>query len=130
MASGRFTVLVVDDSAMFLQRVSCLLHDLNLHPVLHAHDYEEAVSRLIATKVHLVLLDISLPGKSGIELLKLIRTKHKGTKVFMISNHSSDVYKRVCLSFGADHFFDKSLDWEQIANMVQWTRDEEQKIQN
>lgn len=129
MASGGFTVLVVDDSAMFLQRVSCILHEINLHPVLHARDYEEAVIRLLATKVHLVLLDINLPGKSGIELLKLIRKKHPATKVLMISNHANYVYKQVCLSLGADYFFDKSLDWEQIAKIVQGLRDEEQRIQ-
>jgi DNA-binding NarL/FixJ family response regulator len=129
MVTGRFTVLVVDDSAMFLQRVSCILHDIDLHPVFHARDYDEAVNRLLTTKVHLVLLDINLPGKSGIELLKLIRKKHPGPKVLMISNHVNEVYKQVCLSSGADYFFDKSLEWEQIAKLVQSIRDEEQKIQ-
>lgn len=58
MVDDRFTVLVVDDSVMFRQRVICLLTDRNLHPVLQACNYEEAVSWLLKTKVNLALLDI------------------------------------------------------------------------
>ena len=114
MAGSKFTVLVVDDSVMFRQRVICLLNDSNLNPVLQACNYEEAVNWLLQTNVHLALLDISMPGKNGIELLKLIRSRYPGTKVWMISNHADEYYKQLCLSTGADHFFDKSLDFEEI----------------
>ena len=114
MVDARFTVMVVDDSKLFRQRVTCLLNERNLHPVLQACNYEEAVEWLLTTTVNLVLLDISMPGKNGIELLKLIRNRYPGTKVWMISNHADDYYKQVCLSTGADHFFDKSLDFEEI----------------
>jgi DNA-binding NarL/FixJ family response regulator len=114
MVSDQFTVLVVDDSCMFRQRVICLLNERNLYPVLQARNYDEAVNWLLKTKVNLALLDISMPGKNGIELLKLIRSRYPGTKVWMISNHADEHYKQVCLSTGADHFFDKSLDFEEI----------------
>lgn len=121
MVEARFTVMVVDDSNLFRQRVTCLLNDRNLHPVLQACNYEEAEEWLLNTKVHLVLLDISMPGKNGIELLKLIRNRYPATRVWMISNHADDYYKQVCLKTGADHFFDKSLDFEEIeykTNMI------------
>jgi DNA-binding NarL/FixJ family response regulator len=126
MTSGGFTVLIVDDSTMFTQRVSCLLQDYNLNPVLQAHDYEKASDWLLKTKIDLVLLDISLPGKSGIELLKLIRKNYPVIKVLMISNHANEYYKQACLSFGADYFFDKSLDFEQMTQIVQKIRHEKQ----
>lgn len=116
MPGSKLTVLVVDDSVMFRQRVICLLNDRNLNPVLQACNYEEAVNWLLQTEVHLALLDISMPGKSGIELLKLIRSRYPGTKVWMISNHADEHYKQLCLSTGADYFFDKSLDFEEIEN--------------
>lgn len=114
MPGGKFTVLVVDDSVIFRQRVICLLNERNLNPVLQACNYEEAVNWLLKTKVHLALLDISMPGKNGIELLKLIRSRYPDTKVWMISNHADEHYKQLCLSTGADYFFDKSLDFEEI----------------
>jgi len=114
MVDAGFTVLVVDDSVHFRQRVICLLHARNLHPVLQACNYEEAKDWLLKRKVNLALLDISMPGKSGIELLKLIRKSYPSTKVWMISNHADEHYKQVCLSTGADYFFDKSLEFEEI----------------
>ena len=116
MAAGKFTVLVVDDSVMFRQRVICLLNDRNLNPVLQACNYDEAVNWLHQKEVHLAMLDISMPGKNGIELLKLIRSRYPGTKVWMVSNHADEHYKQICLSTGADYFFDKSFDFEEIEN--------------
>jgi len=116
MSCSKFTVLVVDDSVMFRQRVICLLNDRNLNPVLQACNYDEAVNWLLQTEVHLAMLDISMPGKNGIELLKLIRSRYPGTKVWMVSNHADEYYKQVCLSTGADYFFDKSFDFEEIEN--------------
>lgn len=116
MVDGRITVMVVDDSFLFRQRLTCLLTDKNLHPVLQARNYEEAVNWLLKATINLVLLDISLPGKNGIDLLKLIKNRYPGTTVWMISNHADELYKEVCLTMGADHFFDKSLDFEEIEN--------------
>ena len=116
MSCSKFTVLVVDDSVMFRQRVICFLNDRNLNPVLQACNYEEAVNWLHQKEVHLAMLDISMPGKNGIELLKLIRSRYPGTKVWMVSNHTDEHYKQLCLSTGADHFFDKSFDFEEIEN--------------
>ena len=119
MVSDRFTVLVVDDSVMFTQRVVSLLNDRNLHPVLQARNYEEAVHWLLKTKVDLALLDISMPGKNGIELLKLIQSTYPATKVWMISNHADEHYKKFCLSSGADYFFDKSFDFSAFERCIQ-----------
>jgi DNA-binding NarL/FixJ family response regulator len=116
MSCSKFTVLVVDDSVMFRQRVICLLNDCNLNPVLQACNYDEAVHWLHQKEVHLAMLDINMPGKNGIELLKLIRSRYPGTKVWMVSNHADEHYKQLCLSTGADHFFDKSFDFEEIEN--------------
>jgi DNA-binding NarL/FixJ family response regulator len=118
MVSDQFTVLVVDDSVMYRQRVIDLLNDGDLHPVLQARNYEEAVQWLLKTRVDLALLDISMPGKSGIELLKLIQSTYPGTKVWMISNHADEQYKKFCLSSGAVYFFDKSLDFEELERSI------------
>lgn len=116
MLPGNFTVLIVDDSVLFRQRVTCLLNDRNLNPVLQACNYEEAVNWLLKTEVHLAMLDISMPGKNGIELLKLIKSRYPDTRVWMMSNYADDHYKQICFSTGAEHFFDKSFDFEEIEN--------------
>ncbi|OQP39837.1 hypothetical protein A4H97_16585 [Niastella yeongjuensis] len=114
MPDRNLTVLVVDDAALFRQRIIRLLNEQHLHPVLQARNYEEAISWLQNATIDLVLLDISMPGKSGIQLLKLIKNRYPAIKVWIISNHADDHYKKICIASGADHFFDKSLDFEEV----------------
>jgi len=130
MPSEKYTVLIVDDSATFRMRISYILLDCNLYPVLQANNYDEAYNWLVETKIDLVLLDIGLPGKSGIELLKLIKKNYPGTKVIMVSNYVNDYYIQYCQLHGAHSFFDKSLDFEKMERMMQQISEEEMKIQN
>jgi DNA-binding NarL/FixJ family response regulator len=124
MASDKYKVLIVDDCALFRMRIHSTLLGCNLYPVFEAANYDEACDQLLKTPIHLVLLDISLPGKSGIELLRLIKKKYPDTKVMMVSNHVNDYYKQFCLLHGADHFFDKSLDFEKMEQMMSGIRNE------
>jgi DNA-binding NarL/FixJ family response regulator len=64
------------------------------------------------------LLDINLPDKSGIELLRKIKEDYKKTKVFMITNQANDYYKDMCKKLGADNFFDKSIDFNLIPDLI------------
>jgi len=124
MPNSKFTVLVVDDAAVFRQRIIRLLNEQNIHPILQARNFEEAIGCIQNTTVNLILLDISMPGKSGIQLLKLVKSRYAAIRVWMISNHADDYYKQVCMTAGAEHFFDKSLDFEEIEQRLSTIRNE------
>ncbi len=66
----------------------------------------------------IVLLDIQLPGKNGIDLLKFIVKDHPAVKVVMLTNLVSDYYQKLCRKIGAVHFMDKSKDFESIPRVV------------
>lgn len=118
MPDRKFTILVVDDAAVFRQRIIRMLIDQHIYPVLQARNFEEAIGCIQNTTIHLVLLDISMPGKSGIQLLKVIKCRYPAIKVWIISNHAEEYYKQVCRSAGADLFFDKSLDIEELEHRL------------
>ena len=108
-------VLIVDDNKKYLERVIDLLEEAGLTPgVITANDYTEAVLLIAKEKPGIVLLDINMPGKSGIEVLRFIKEEAYGCKVIMVSNHSNESYRKLCLEEGADHFLDKSRDFESI----------------
>lgn len=115
----KLVALIVDDSRVIIERVTEILDDIdNIGKVLHASNYNEGSRLLEKIKPNVILLDINLPDKSGIELLRYIQTKNMDSKVIMISNSATEYNKRLCAALGADHFFDKSTEFELIPDII------------
>lgn len=115
----KLLILIVDDNMCFVERMIGLLEEVkNIGYINVASDYDEA-SRLLVSEPHdLVLLDINLPGKSGIELLKKIKSAGGTTKVMMMTNHAEEYYRVLCRELGADYFLDKSNDFTKVPGIV------------
>lgn len=89
-----------------------------IQKIFTAVDYTEAVEILNEQKTDIVLLDIHLPGKNGIELLKFIVKNYPETKVIMLSNLVSEYYQRLCRKTGAAGFIDKSKEFDLIPKAI------------
>jgi DNA-binding NarL/FixJ family response regulator len=119
MKKAHQSILIVDDNMNFIKRVIRLLNDVeNIGPIKVANNYEEAFAILINEKPELILLDINLKEKSGIELLTKIRQMNIECKVIMVSNHADEYYKKECKELGADYFLDKSNDFNQLPGLI------------
>ncbi|MFN8290590.1 MAG: response regulator transcription factor [Chitinophagaceae bacterium] len=118
MKKGKL-VLIVDDNMNFVKRLMSLLEDVEgISGINVATDFEEARTLFMAEPHQVVLLDINLPGKNGIELLKLFRQQRPECEVIMITNHADAYYRQQCLQLGAKHFLDKSNDYGAISTLV------------
>jgi len=112
-------VLVVDDSALIRKRIIPMLEEIhNVQFVTFAGTYEEAIDSIRNTIPDMILLDIQLPDRSGIELLRTIKEKYKDVVVYMITNHANDFYRETCIRLKADYFFDKSKDFDLIPKVI------------
>jgi CheY-like chemotaxis protein len=119
MANDKLRILLVDDNRPFIERMICMLSELNIIQEINvASSYEEAINILNSQLPDLVLLDIHLPGKNGIELLKMIKRSGWSCHVMMLSNQADEYYRRLCYSSGADHFFDKTNDFLLIPDII------------
>lgn len=115
----KLVALIVDDSRVIIERLREILNDTdNIGRILHAGNYREGSQVLEKIRPDVILLDINLPDKSGIELLRHIQANHPDIKVIMISNSATEYYKRICAALGADHFFDKSNEFELIPDII------------
>ncbi len=115
MNKRNISVLIVDDNPGFVKRMTGLLDELdNVMSIHSAGNYDEAVRQLDYNKQNMVLLDINLPGKNGINLLKEIKEKGSSCVVIMLSNHSEDCYKEQCKQLGALHFLDKTAEFDLV----------------
>lgn len=112
-------VLIVDDNSLFTERIIGMLKVLdNIKYINIASDFNEACRVMNDEKPDLVLLDINLPGKSGIDFLRRIRECDRSCKVIMFSNHSEEYYRQLCKDLGADYFFNKSKDFSRVPEIV------------
>jgi DNA-binding NarL/FixJ family response regulator len=115
MSNKNISVLIVDDNPGFVKRMKVLLDELDhVENIYSAGDYDEAVRQLDRNKQDTVLLDINLPGKSGISLLKKIKEGGSACNVIMLSNHSEGYYKEECKKLGALHFLDKTTEFDLV----------------
>jgi len=69
-------------------------------------------------KPDLALLDIQLPGKNGMDLLKGIKDSTKECEVVMLTNSAGEYYREQCRKLGALRFFDKTNDFELVPAMI------------
>jgi two-component system response regulator DevR len=112
-------VLIVDDSEQIRQRlVTLLAESAQIRIVGQAGNSLEALEAMRRLKPDTVILDIRLPGTSGIELLKQIKAKYPEMKVIMLTNFDYALYRQQCQQLGADHFLNKTLEFEKIVDTI------------
>jgi DNA-binding NarL/FixJ family response regulator len=112
-------VLIVDDSEQIRQRlVTLLAESAQIRIVGQAGNSLEALEAVRRLKPDTVILDIRLPGTSGIELLKQIKAMHPEMKVIMLTNFDYALYRQQCQQLGADHFLNKTLEFEKIVDTI------------
>ena len=104
---------IADDSDEVRGRLVELLSEVEGAEVVgQAANAVEAVEAIGCLKPHVVILDIWMPGGSGIDVLKKIKQGGGSPVVLMLTNHASPQYRKKCLEWGADFFLDKSRDLE------------------
>jgi len=113
-------ILIVDDNKNYIGRLVELLKEAgNTHRIMAAGYYDEAVQLIEKEKPGIVLLDMNMPGKSGIEILHYIKEEGWDCKVIMVTNHSNESYRKFCQDAGADYFLDKSRDFGKIPALIE-----------
>jgi DNA-binding NarL/FixJ family response regulator len=104
-------VFVVDDSAALRVRLIEMLSQVEgVMVVGQAQDVSEAIAGIGALQPDVVILDIQMPGGSGIDVLRSLKQNHPAMIAIMLTNHPYPQYQRRCAELGADFFLSKSTD--------------------
>ncbi len=106
-------VLICDDHRIVRQGIKQVLADApEIVVVAEASDGQEALA-LVAerrSELHVVLLDIALPGLDGLEVLQQIKQTEPGLPVLMLSTFPERQYAVRCIKLGAAGYLNKSAD--------------------
>ena len=120
MQPGPLNILLVDDSQLVIQRLFEILGELDcINSITEANSYHQALSVLSNTPIDVVLMDIKIPGKNGIELLSFIKKHYPNIVTVMLTNQVNTSYQTLCKAIGCDHYIDKSREFESIAGLLE-----------
>ena len=109
----RGRILVIDDEPDIRESLEALLSGENYRVELAANA-TEGLKRLEQTTFDLVLLDLMMPDKSGMQVLEEIRARDTETPVFMITAYGSIEVAVEALKRGASDYFSKPWDNEKL----------------
>lgn len=102
-------VLVVDDHPIFREGLKQILFtDQDIDLVDEARDGEEALQMARGGSYDLIILDISLPGRSGLEVLQDLKTEHPDLPVLILSMHAEEDFAVRAIRGGASGYLTKS----------------------
>lgn len=112
-------VLVVDDEPNIVLSLEFLMQQAGFE-VTTAYDGESALALVNETPPDLVLLDISLPGISGFEVLEQLRSQaaFKRLPIVMLTAHGREVEREKGLALGADDYITKPFSTRELVEKV------------
>ncbi|SHF15659.1 Response regulator receiver domain-containing protein [Modicisalibacter ilicicola DSM 19980] len=119
------TVLVVDDEPNIVLSLEFLMQRAGFD-VVTAEDGEQALAIVADRAPDLVLLDISLPGISGFDVLERLRADaaHKRLPIIMLTAHGREVEREKGLALGADDYITKPFSTQALVDKVKGLLDE------
>src|SRR6266481_7521807 len=111
--SDHLVILVVDDDAIFRNRLCRAFHDRDCE-AHEADTSEETLHLARSVSPDLVLLDLKMPGLSGLDLIQDIKKLDSTIAVVILTGYGSIPTAMQALKLGADHYLGKPADAEQI----------------
>jgi DNA-binding NarL/FixJ family response regulator len=122
-------VFIADDSIPVVERLADLLEDVpGAQLVGRAGDVPEAVRCIQNVKPDALILDLQMPGGSGLDVLRAIRTEHPRLFVLICTNYPYPQFREKCLNAGANVFLDKSTEFEKIPDILRGLIENETKV--
>ncbi|MBI1790043.1 MAG: response regulator transcription factor [Acidobacteria bacterium] len=102
------TVLLADDSPVLVSALKGLLSDIEGVEVIgQAGTVSEAIAKIGNLQPDVVILDMLMPGGTGLDVLSAIKKTEPAPVIIMLTNYSYGQVRDRCLRAGADAFFDK-----------------------
>ena len=111
--------MIADDSVAIRQLLKDIISMGEHELVGEAKDGAEAVEKFNTVKPDLLLLDLTMPEKDGLTVLKEIKGTNPDAKIIMLSGDDSKEMINQCLEAGAISFIPKPFDFDQVIKTLE-----------
>ncbi|MEN6587942.1 MAG: response regulator transcription factor [Sulfuricella sp.] len=117
--NSKIRVLIVDDHPIVRQGIAQLINqEADLTTCCEAGSAQEALDLMVNDTPDILLVDISLDGVSGIELVKMLKSRHPKTPALVISMHDESLYAERALRAGARGYIMKQEATEKVLTAI------------
>ncbi len=112
-------VLVCDDHPQLRAGIRALIeHESDIEIVAEAGNADELIEALPEAQPDVVVLDVSMPGRSGLEVLKDLLELSPGTAILIFSLHAAPAYVRHAFAAGAHGYLIKGAHVHELATAI------------
>jgi DNA-binding NarL/FixJ family response regulator len=112
-------IYLVDDHPLMRKGIAMTLDlEMDFEVCGQAESAEEAISDIPAKKPDIVVIDISLPGMNGIELIKHLKAQNPDLLMLVVSRHDEDMYAERAIKAGARGYLMKMEAGDVIVNAI------------
>lgn len=112
-------VLVADDHSIVREGLKQIIRKIEcVSKVEEASDGHEALAKIEKNKYDLVILDISMPGLSGLDILKTMKDKNEKAHVLILSVHPQEQYAMRAFKLGAAGYLCKDSINEELSSAI------------
>ncbi|MCK4664267.1 MAG: response regulator transcription factor [Bacteroidales bacterium] len=107
-------ILIVDDHQILIDGIKGLLPCDEFEIAGEAYDYNTALEILKGKDVDIIISDIQLPGKNGIELIKDVKQQYPDIKIIVLSMHNEKSIVQEAIKLGVNAYLLKNISQEQL----------------
>ena len=112
-------VILADDSDLILDRLQTMVGKSKKIKIVGTYrNGIDTLEALRTLKPDIAIVDIKMPGLSGLEVLNEIRKENKKLIFIILTFFSMDYYRQLALEAGVDYFFSKIDDFEKITEVL------------
>jgi len=123
-------ILLVDDHSIVRAGLRGLLGTIGAVEIHDAADGRTALALVRSVRPHLIVLDLNLPGVSGLELLRRVLLEDKAARVLVLSMHAEPLFAARALEAGAKGYLSKNAAPDELVLAVRRVADGGHYIEN
>ncbi|MBR1740439.1 MAG: response regulator [Lachnospiraceae bacterium] len=129
MAKEKHTIFIADDEKIIRQGLMCIIdwEELHFEIIGEAANGEDASHFILERNPDVVMLDIRMPKKNGLDVVKEIREKGYQGKIIILSGHSEFKYAQTAIRYGVEYYLTKPIDETELYDAIKEIRENLEK---
>ncbi len=117
-------ILIADDHTIVREGLKKIVQSFqDLEYIDEAKDGIETEQKIIGGNYDIVIMDISMPHKNGIDVLKAVNKQNKKTKILILSVHKEEIFAARAIKSGAYGYITKDSAFDELAKAIESVKD-------